>query len=206
MVMAPMTRSRSSQPGDVGNELMARYYAERSGAGGSVAVAIQSMDDAQGTTPSRWTTRRAQARWRCPSHFTLAFGRDGRAALRLDCNRGSGDYKVAPAGDGSSGSLTFGPIATTRAMCPPPHLDQRVARDLAHVRSYLLKDGKLYLSLMADGGIYEWAPQQAGSCRCRQERIVKPVQFAKGKNSAVIRDRVVGHHIDYQCVPAPASA
>jgi hypothetical protein len=46
-------------------------------------------------------------------------------------------------------------------MCPPPHLDERVARDLAHVRSYLLKDGKLYLSLMADGGIYEWAPQQA---------------------------------------------
>ncbi|EXI70689.1 MAG: META domain protein [Candidatus Accumulibacter sp. SK-11] len=150
--------------------------------------AIQSMDDAQGTT------KVAE-----PSHFTLEFGRDGRAALRLDCNRGSGDYKVAPAGDGSSGSLTFGPVATTRALCPPPHLDQRVARDLAHVRSYLLKDGKLYLSLMADGGIYEWAPQQAEAAAADNERVVKPVQFAKGKSSAVIRDRIVGYHyIDYQ--------
>ncbi|MCU0812246.1 MAG: hypothetical protein MUE59_14660, partial [Thiobacillaceae bacterium] len=73
------------------------------------------------------------------------------------------------------------------------------ARDLAHVRSYLLKDGKLYLSLMADGGIYEWAPPQAEAAATDNERIVKPVQFAKGKSSAVIRDRIVGYHyIDYQ--------
>jgi len=26
------------------------------------------------------------------------------------------------------------------------------------VRSYVLKDGRLYLSLMADGGIYEFEP------------------------------------------------
>ncbi len=150
--------------------------------------AIQSMDDAQGTTKVA-----------DPSHFTLEFGRDGRAALRLDCNRGSGDYRVVPAGDGSSGSLSFGPVATTRAMCPPPHLDQRVARDLAHVRSYLLKDSRLYLSLMADGGIYEWAPQQAAAAAADTERVVKPVQFGKGKSSAVIRDRVVGRQIiDYQ--------
>ncbi len=110
-------------------------------------VAIQSMDDAQGTT------RVAE-----PARFTLRFGVDGRASLRLDCNRGSGSYAVKPAGDGSSGSLNFGPIAATRALCPPPHLDERIARDLGHVRSYLLKDGKLFLSLMADGGIYEWAP------------------------------------------------
>lgn len=110
-------------------------------------VAIQSMDDAQGTT------RIAE-----PARFTLRFGSDGRASLRLDCNRGTGNYTLAPAGDGRSGSLTFGPIAATRALCPPPHLDERVARDLAYVRGYLLKDGKLFLSLMADAAIYEWAP------------------------------------------------
>ena len=43
-------------------------------------------------------------------------------------------------------------------MCPHGSQDQRVLRDLPHVRSYMLKDGKLYLSLMADGGIYEWRP------------------------------------------------
>lgn len=33
VVMAPMTRSRADQPGDVPNELMATYYAQRAGAG-----------------------------------------------------------------------------------------------------------------------------------------------------------------------------
>lgn len=151
-------------------------------------VSIQSMDDAQGTTKVPE-----------PSHFTLEFGRDGRVTLRLDCNRGTGDYKIAPAGDGSSGSLTLGPIASTRAMCPPPHLDQRVARDMAYVRSYLRKGGKLYLSLMADGGIYEWAPLQIATEAPDKDRSVKPVQFAKSKSSSVIHDRVVGRqYIDYQ--------
>ncbi len=109
-------------------------------------VAIQSMDDAQGTT-----------RIADPTRFTLHFGADGRASLRLYCNRATGTFEAIPATDGS-GSLRFGPVATTRALCPPPHLDERVARDLAYVRSYLVKDGKLFLSLMADGGIYEWHP------------------------------------------------
>jgi heat shock protein HslJ len=110
-------------------------------------VAIQSMDDAQGTT-----------RIADPQRFTLRLGDDGRAAMRLDCNRGAGTWQATPSADGASGQLQFGPIAATRALCPPPHLDERVARDLAYVRSYLLKDGKLFLSLMADGGIYEWHP------------------------------------------------
>jgi heat shock protein HslJ len=154
-------------------------------------LAIQSMDDAQGTT-----------RVHEPGRFTLEFGRDGRAALRLDCNRGNGTYQVKPAGDGSSGALGFGPIAATRAMCPPPHLDERIARDLAHVRSYLLKDGKLYLSLLADGGIYEWAPRRpmtGADAAGDSERIVRRVQFGKGSSSAVLRERVVGRqYIDHE--------
>jgi heat shock protein HslJ len=92
------------------------------------------------------------------SRFTIRFGADGRASLRLDCNRGTGQWKATPAADGVSGQLQFGPIAATRALCPPPHLDERVARDLGYVRGYLLKDGNLYMSLMADAGIYEWRP------------------------------------------------
>jgi hypothetical protein len=37
-------------------------------------------------------------------------------------------------------------------------MDERVTSQAPYVRSYLLKDGKLYLSLMADGGIFEWEP------------------------------------------------
>lgn len=111
-------------------------------------LAIQSMDDAQGTT-----------RIADPSLFSVHFGTDGRASFRLDCNLGMSNWN-ADALTGESGQLTFGPIAATRALCPPPHLDERVARDMAHVRSYVLKKGKLYMSLMADGGIYEWRPVQ----------------------------------------------
>jgi heat shock protein HslJ len=115
-------------------------------------ISIQSMDDAQGTL-----------RIADPAAFTLQLGTDGRATLKLDCNRGTATWKATPAGDGNSGQFTFGPVAGTRALCPPPHMDQRIVRDLAYVRGYLLRDGKLYLSLMADGGIYEWRPRAAAA-------------------------------------------
>ena len=49
-------------------------------------------------------------------------------------------------------------MALTRAMCPPAPLNDRIPKDLGYVRSYVLKDGHLFLSLMADGGIYEFEP------------------------------------------------
>lgn len=150
---------------------------------------IQSMDDAHGTT-------------RVPDDrsFTLKFGQDGQVSLQLDCNRGTGSYAQQAAGEGRSGSLRFGPIATTRALCQQPRLDERVARDLPYVRSYLLKDGRLHLSLMADGANYEWVPILAVAPQVQDPgRVVKSVQFAKGTGDIVIRDRVVGRqYIDYQ--------
>lgn len=110
-------------------------------------VAIQSMDDAQGTT-----------RIAKPETFTVSFAADGRANLRIDCNRGNASWKANPSSDSASGSLEFGPLATTKMMCPPGSHNQKLIRDLPSVRSYLIKNGKLYLSLMADGGIYEWQP------------------------------------------------
>ena len=110
-------------------------------------LAIQSMDDAQGTT-----------RIADPGRFTVQFGADGRASFRLDCKRATATWTVTPSPESTSGSLVFGPIATTKMMCRPGSRDQRVLRDLLHVRSCLLKDGKLYLSLVADGGIREWRP------------------------------------------------
>jgi hypothetical protein len=37
-------------------------------------------------------------------------------------------------------------------------MDESISAHSKFVRSYLLKDGRLYLRLMADGGIYVWAP------------------------------------------------
>lgn len=119
-------------------------------------VAIQSMDDAIG--------RRVP---RNPGDYTLRLGSDGTAALRLDCNRGQAPWEVSAAlpllsvpGGEVSGSLRLGPVAMTKALCPTGSLSDELARQLPYVRSFLLRGDRLYLSLMADGGILEWQPLQ----------------------------------------------
>ena len=103
-------------------------------------VRIQSMDDKVVTPADR-------------SKYTIAFGTDGRVSLRIDCNRGSGTWKSS-----EPNHLLFGPLAMTRAKCPPGSLHDRIVKDLSYVRSYVVKDGHLFLSLQADGGIYELEP------------------------------------------------
>ena len=83
---------------------------------------------------------------------------DGTVSMRLDCNRATGSWSAEPAADGISGQFEFGQLAGTRALCPPPNLDERILRDAEFVRGYLLRGGHLYLSLLADAGIYVWAP------------------------------------------------
>lgn len=95
-----------------------------------------------------------------PERYTLHFLADGRLALRLDCNRGSGFWQATPAA-GQSGQLNFGPIASTRMFCPPPSLDSKVARDLGRVHSFRLRNGHLFLNLAADAGSLEWQPLPA---------------------------------------------
>ena len=85
--------------------------------------------------------------------YTIGFADDGGLSVRIDCNRGRGTWK-------SSGpnQLQFGLLALTRAMCPPGSLHDQIVKHWNFVRSYILKDGHLFLSLMADGGIYEFEP------------------------------------------------
>lgn len=107
-------------------------------------VSIQSMDDAVGTTTIA-----------DPSLYTVSFGEDGQVAFRFNCNRGHGRWEAGTSA-ADSGPLSFGPIAATHARCAPPSVDERVARDMGYVRSYLIRDGRLHMSLMADGGVYTW--------------------------------------------------
>jgi para-nitrobenzyl esterase len=85
--------------------------------------------------------------------YTIAFGAEGRVAVRFDCNRGSGGWSSP-----GPHQLRFGPMAMTRAMCPPGSLHDRMVTHWSYVRSYVVKEGHLVLSLMADGGIYEFEP------------------------------------------------
>ena len=97
-----------------------------------------------------------------PAKYTMSLASDGRVSMRLDCNRANGPWS-SKASSQDSGSFTFGNLAMTRALCPPPSLDQQIARDAGNVRSYLLRGGNLYLNLMADGGTYVWAPDSSPS-------------------------------------------
>jgi hypothetical protein len=111
-------------------------------------VEFQSMDDSVGTK-----------RTADPTTYTMRLNGDGTVALRLTCNTANGTWSAEPGlHDSSSGRFEFGPLADTSGLCLSPDLDEQVLSQAQYVRSYLLKDGRLYLSLMADGGIFVWEP------------------------------------------------
>ncbi|MGA7966184.1 MAG: SH3 domain-containing protein [Gammaproteobacteria bacterium] len=117
-------------------------------------VEFQSMDDATGTK-----------RVDDPSLYTMRLNGDGTVTMRLNCNRVKGSWSAEPSSDGVSGRFKLGPLAATRALCPPPSMDETITAQAKYIRSYLLKDGKLYLSLMADGGIYVWEPDTGSASK-----------------------------------------
>jgi len=92
-----------------------------------------------------------------PQRYTLHFNADGRLSARLDCNRGSGPWQATPNG-AQAGSLRIGPIATTRAMCPPDAIGANLTRDLEAITAYRLQDGRLYTSLQDGATTYAWEP------------------------------------------------
>ena len=82
VVMAPMTRARSSQPGDIPNALMADHYAQRAGAGLIVSEASQVSRQGQGYsfTPGIYSEAQVQG-WRRVTEAVHAAG--GRMVLQL---------------------------------------------------------------------------------------------------------------------------
>jgi heat shock protein HslJ len=109
--------------------------------------------------------------------YTLEFAADGSVSARIDCNRGRGSWKSS----GPSG-LQFGPLALTRASCPPGSLHDQIVKQWPFIRSYVMKDGHLFLSLMADGGIYEFEPMAAAK---PSAAAAQPIQ-----RTAIYRERI----------------
>ena len=119
-----------------------------------------------------------------PGKYTLEFAADGRAAIRADCNRGTGTWT-----SGSTRQLTFGPVATTRAMCPPGSLSGKYLAQFEWVRSYILKDGHLFLATMADGSIIEFEPLPAVVATVLGEQI-------RAANADEMKDAVLSRLFD----------
>jgi len=88
-----------------------------------------------------------------PSKYTIDLATGGQLSARVDCNRGRGTWKST-----GSSQIAFGPMALTRAQCAPGSLHDQIVKQWGNIRSYVIRDGHLFLSLMADGGIYEFEP------------------------------------------------
>jgi heat shock protein HslJ len=88
-----------------------------------------------------------------PSKYTIELATNGQLSARVDCNRGRGTWKST-----GSSQIAFGPMALTRAQCPPGSLYDQIVTQWGNIRSYVIRDGHLFLALMADGGIYEFEP------------------------------------------------
>ncbi|KWR88079.1 alkene reductase [Cupriavidus sp. IDO] len=82
VVMAPMTRARSTQPGDIPNAMNARYYAQRAGAALIVTEATQISPQGKGYsfTPGIYSPEQV-AGWRLVTDAVHAGG--GRIFLQL---------------------------------------------------------------------------------------------------------------------------
>jgi para-nitrobenzyl esterase len=69
----------------------------------------------------------------------IEFVAGGSLTARIDCNRGRGTWKSS-----GSSQIEFGPLALTRAQCPPGSLHDQIVKQWANIRSYVIRDGHLF--------------------------------------------------------------
>lgn len=92
------------------------------------------------------------------SKYTITFGTNGYATVRVDCNRGGGSWKYK-----GPNQIQFGAMSVSRAKCGAGSLHDRIMREGGLVRNYQIKDGRLFLSLLEEGGTYELEPFKSRS-------------------------------------------
>jgi N-ethylmaleimide reductase len=132
-LMAPMTRSRASQPGDIPNELMATYYSQRASAGiiitEATQVSLQGMGYAK--TPGIYTSEQIEG-WKLTTNAAHKAGSKIFLQLwhvgRVSSAKVNGLQPLAPSAliaqktnvyifDGASnGDATFVPVDEPREM------------------------------------------------------------------------------------------
>jgi LppP/LprE lipoprotein/META domain len=98
------------------------------------------------------------------SNYTVEFKADSTVVVRLDCHRGRATWVSR-----STAQLELGPLAMTRATCPQTSLHDQITKQWTFIRSYALRDKHLFLSLMADGGTYEFEPVNSEATRSTPE-------------------------------------
>lgn len=85
------------------------------------------------------------------SAYTVTFGHDGRVAMKIDCNRGSGTWKLS-----GWGQIKLGPLALTRAACPADRLNTKLPVEWSTLNFFKLKGDHLLLSTKPQSSFYEF--------------------------------------------------
>ncbi|WP_022940624.1 alkene reductase [Psychromonas hadalis] len=127
MVMAPMTRCRTSQPGDIANDLMATYYAQRATAGLIITEATQISPQSQGYsfTPGIFTKKQIEG-WK---KVTSAIHDKGGVVFNQLWHVGRVSHPIFQQGKAPVGPSALPPIETqiwvaddggTMLDCPTP--------------------------------------------------------------------------------------
>ncbi|HEX5092229.1 MAG TPA: META domain-containing protein [Burkholderiales bacterium] len=105
-----------------------------------------------------------------PEAYTLQI-QDGRAAIRADCNRGTGAVTL------EGERVAFGPMATTRAFCPPPSRGDEYARQLLAAEQLAVHGAVMRIALKDGGAMFfaEDAKARLFHYRCRNQQMLSVV-------------------------------
>lgn len=185
--------------------------------GAPLAVAAGSAPGAQlGTANPEPTADLAGTRWRLVTimsmddseyrpdkgqQYTVEFGQPGDVQVVTDCGEGQGAWHSE-----NPPKLQFAPIEADFANCPSDSLSRKLLDQFSWVRSYVLRDGHLFLATVADGSILEFEPLAASApiatvlgepirttdTAALQSAILTPLlsQYATEQNIVVADDEV----------------
>ncbi|OBV10590.1 META domain-containing protein [Erythrobacter dokdonensis] len=86
------------------------------------------------------------------SRHTLTFESE-RAVMQLDCNRGNARWSASTPRSGN-GTISFGPVASTRALCPRPTFGEELASELPKASGYTLTSDGTGLIIRTQAEVY----------------------------------------------------
>jgi hypothetical protein len=123
-----------------------------------VPITVVSLLSAIGTTASAQSNRATvgvfAARTQASQSTTAGLTGTSWQLVKIQ----SGDGTTLTPDDRSKYTIEFGALALTRAKCAAGSLHDQIVKQWSFIRSFVTKDGHLFLALMADGGTYEFEP------------------------------------------------
>lgn len=135
-----------------------------------------------------------------PRRYTVQFSQSGRVAVRADCNRGTGTYRLR------GRELTMSPLAVTKAACPPGSLEGRFLAQLNGVASFLWIGNILGLEIKYDSGTMRFSQAPTGlltgTVTYRQRSALPPDAVVNVQLQDVSRVDAPGILLGQQRIPA----